>query len=171
MLRSQLHPMPRYFDRYINLTDDVELLEAIQISLNEIDHFPVEAWKAIGDKVYAPGKWTIKDILQHIIDTDRVFTYRALAGARGDEQQLPPYEEDEFAAYTAANTRELEDLIAEMRHVRQSFQMMYQSFTPEMLERFYTGANGQNLIAAMGFMIAGHQRWHLRVIEERYAHL
>jgi DinB superfamily len=171
MFRSQINPLPEYFDRYINMTDDVTVVEAIQISLEEIDQFPVDRWKALGDKVYAPGKWTIKDILQHIIDTERVFTYRILAATRGEKRQLPPYDEDIYAANAHAGRRNLDDLITELRLVRQSFLMMYQSFTPEMMLCTYKGVNGEYAVGAMGFMIPGHQRWHLRILEERYYHL
>ena len=97
MLRSEINPMPEYFDRYINMTDNVELLEAIQISLDELDQAPVEKWKALGDKVYEPGKWTIKDILQHLIDAERIFCYRALRFARNDKIDLPGFEENDYS--------------------------------------------------------------------------
>ncbi|MEY4906196.1 MAG: hypothetical protein RLZZ292_4011 [Bacteroidota bacterium] len=67
MKKSDINPMPEYFDRYIHLAEDVELNEALNISLAELDHLPIAAWKAIGDNVYAEGKWTIKDILQHLM--------------------------------------------------------------------------------------------------------
>jgi hypothetical protein len=168
MLRSQLHPMPEYFDRYINLTDDVELLTAIEQSMLELDNAPVDKWRALGDRVYAPGKWTIKDMLQHIIDTERVFSYRMLAAARGESQKLPGYDEDAYAALADANRRDLDDLISELKLVRQSVLRLYQSFSEDMLHRVCNGATGQYTVAAIGFMIPGHQRWHFRVLEERY---
>ncbi|MBK8546202.1 MAG: hypothetical protein IPL63_02075 [Saprospiraceae bacterium] len=69
--------MPEYFDRYIYLCDDVELLDALRKSIEEVDQFPLETWKKIDSKTYAEGKWTIKEILQHLIDTERIFGYRA----------------------------------------------------------------------------------------------
>ena len=168
MLKSQINPMPVYFDRYINLTDDVELLEAIQISLDEIDQFPIAKWKEHGDKVYAPGKWTIKDILQHMIDTERVMAYRMTAAARGDQQTMLPFDEDAYAANADTGRRTLEDLVEELRLQRLSFLAMCRSFSEEMLQRICKGYNSDYSVGSIGFMISGHQRWHLRVIEERY---
>jgi hypothetical protein len=168
MKRSQLNPMPEYFDRYINKCDDVTLLEAIQISIDELDRFPVDKWKALGDKVYAPGKWTVKDILQHLIDTERVFAYRALAFARGETEALPSYDEDSYAAYAGASKRSLEDLIEEMRLVRLSFLNMFASFDEDALARIGKSFRGTYSVASIGFCMCGHQRWHIEVLEERY---
>ncbi|HOY03993.1 MAG TPA: DinB family protein, partial [Saprospiraceae bacterium] len=168
MLRSQIHPLPEYFDRYILMADDVDVIESIQISLDEIDRFPLEKWKALGDTVYAPGKWTVRDILQHLIDTERIFSYRALAAARGEKQTMPYFEEDEYAIAASANNRTLEDLIEEMRISRRSFLALYQSFTPDMLQRMCKGFKGEYSVLSIGFVITGHQRWHLRILEERY---
>lgn len=93
MKKSAIKKMPEYFDRYINLTDDVTYLEALEISMKELTELPLEKWKALGEKVYAPGKWTARDILQHLIDTERVFSYRMTAFARGDQQQMLSFDE------------------------------------------------------------------------------
>ena len=168
MLRSQLHPLPAYFDRYINLCDDVPLLQAIQTSLDEIDRFPLDRWAALGDRAYAPGTWTVRDILQHLIDTERVFSYRALAFARGDTQAMPPFSEDDFAAAARASDRSLDSLMEELKVSRRSFLALYQSFTPEMLARTGMGFRGEYSVADIGFIMPGHQRWHMKVLEERY---
>ena len=171
MKRTDINPMPEYFDRYINLVDDVELKEALAISLNELNHLPTETWKAIGDKVYAPGKWTIKDILQHMIDTERIFGYRALCFARGETARMPSFDEEEYGRNANAIHRTLEDLIEELKLNRASFIALYNSFTDEMLLKTGLSFKGIYSVLAMGFIIAGHQRWHFKVIKERYAGL
>ncbi|MBK7036783.1 MAG: DinB family protein [Bacteroidetes bacterium] len=88
MLLSQLSPLPEYFDRYILKCDDVELTDAIKISITELENAPIDKWKQLGDKTYAPGKWTVKEILQHLIDTERIFCYRALTYARGEKNAV-----------------------------------------------------------------------------------
>lgn len=169
MKKSDIQQMPTYFDRYINLTDDVSYLEALQTSLQELENAPLEKWKALGEQVYAPRKWTIKDILQHCIDTERVFSYRITAIARGDKQIMTPYEEDDYAENAQANRRTLEDLYEEFILLRKSTIAMYKSFSPEMLQQLGNGANGMKYcVLSLGFMIAGHQRWHFKVVEERY---
>jgi hypothetical protein len=169
MKKSDITKMPEYFDRYINLTDDVSYVEALEISLTELRNAPLDKWKALEHKVYAEGKWTVKDILQHYIDTERVFTYRITAIARGDKQKMIPYDEDEYAAAATANRRTIDDLYEELLLIRQATIAMYKSFTPEMLLQEGNGFNGMLYSPlALGFMIAGHQRWHFRVLEERY---
>ena len=169
MKKSDIKKMPTYFDRYIHLTDDVTYLEALDISLKELEIAPIEKWKALGDRIYAPGKWTIKDILQHYIDTERVFTYRVTAIARGDKQILNPFDEEVFAQNAEANLRTTDELYQELILVRKGFIAMYQSFTPTMLQELGNGYNGvQYCVLSLAFMIAGHQRWHFKVIEERY---
>lgn len=169
MKKSDIKKMPEYFDRYINLTDDVTYMEALEISLTELENAPVEKWKALGEKIYAPGKWTVKDILQHYIDTERVFTYRMTAFARKDPQKMLGYDEDLYAQNADANRRTVEDLLEELLLVRKGYIALYKSFTPEMLQLSGKGYNGMEYsVLSMAFMIAGHQRWHFRVLEERY---
>lgn len=168
MKRSALTPMPEYFDRYINKCDDVELLNAIQTSLDELDQLPLQQWEAIGNKTYAPGKWTLKDILQHLADTERIFMYRALAFARGEKQQPPSFEEDDYALAAAANNRSLQSLVQELKAVHTSFLELYRSFTPDMLLKEGKSFKGMYSVASIGFCMPGHQRWHLDIIKEKY---
>ena len=171
MKRSQIFPMPEFFDRYINLVDDVEISKALQTSLDEIDSFPLQQWKEIGDKVYEPGKWTIKDIIQHIIDAERIFSYRALVISRGEKEKLLSFSEDDYAAQATASSRSLESLIHELRLTHQSTKAMFESFTQSMLIKNGMGFKGEYSVASLGFVIPGHQRWHLKVIEYKYLSL
>lgn len=99
----------------------------------------------------------------------REFSYRITAIARGDKQQLLPYDEDSYAANAEANRRTIDDLYEELVLVRKSVIAMYKSFTNEMLQRSGKGFNGKEYcVLSLGFMIAGHQRWHFKVLEERY---
>lgn len=169
MKKSDIQKMPEYFDRYINLTDDVTYREALEISLTELEKAPIDKWKALGEKVYAPGKWTIKDMLQHIIDTERVFAYRMTAFARKDPQKMLGFDEDNYANNAFANRRTIDDLVEELILVRKNLIALYKSFTPEMLQLEGKGYNGATYsVLSMGFCMAGHQRWHFKVLEERY---
>jgi DinB superfamily len=167
MTRSQLNPMPEYFDRYINLTDDVEIAAALQISLQELQQAPVEKWTALGEKVYAPGKWTVKDVLQHLIDTERVFSYRATAFSRG-ERDVMSFDEELYGKNANANARTIANLLEEAICLRQSCIHLYKSFSNGMLLRTGNGFKGPYSVASIGFIIAGHQRWHLKILEEKY---
>jgi len=167
MTRSQLTPMPVYFDRYINLTDDVPVLTSLETSLKELETAPIDNWTALGDRVYAPGKWTVKDLLQHIIDTERVFCYRALSFARGD-REVRSFDEDLYAAAARADKRSLEDLMDEAVLVRKASLALFRSFTDDVLAKTGKGFKGDYSVHAIGFILAGHQRWHFKVIEDRY---
>ncbi|MBK9735490.1 MAG: DinB family protein [Saprospiraceae bacterium] len=168
MIRSQLNPMPEYFDRYILMADDVTLSEALKTSLDELKNLPLDLLQSIGDQVYAPGKWTIKDIFQHLIDTERVFAYRALAFSRKETQKMISYDEDLYAKNAFAHRRSLVSLVDELITVRKSFIQMFESFTPEMLMLMGLGFKGPYSVLSIGFITAGHQRWHMRVIEQKY---
>lgn len=165
---ADLPYLPEYFSRYYFLLDDVPLLDVIQKSIDELKELPLDQYRALGDRVYAPGKWTVKDILQHITDTTRTFTYRALAFARGDKQAMPAFPEDTFAANAEANERSFESLLEEMAIVNQSFKAMFASFTPKMLLRGGIGFKGPYTVASIGFTLPGHQRWHFGMIRDRY---
>ncbi len=168
MKKDQINPMPEYFDRYINKTDDVTLDEAFEISLKELENLPMSKYLALGDRIYEEGKWTVKDIFQHMLDTERVFTYRALAFARNESDKVLSYDEDIYARYADANRRNLEDIINELKLVRRYFIEMYKSFTPQMLLRKGKGFKGEYSVLSIGFMMPGHQRWHMDVIKQRY---
>lgn len=169
MQKSAITKMPEYFDRYIHLTDDLPFMEVLQTSLKELENLPIEKWKALGEQIYAPGKWTLKDILQHLIDTERVFTYRMTAFSRNDAQKMLGFDEDLYANNAEANRRSVEDLVAELILVRKNYIALYTSFTPEMLLKSGKGYNDSEYsVLSMAFMIPGHQRWHFKIVEERY---
>lgn len=166
MKRREL-TLPVYFDRYMNKTDDVTVIEALQISLNELESAPIEKWQMLGDAVYAPGKWSIKDILQHLIDTERVFCYRALSFARG-EAEVKPYDENNYAQMANAQHRTIENLLEEAIALRKATILLFNSFSNEMLAQIGMGFKGAYSVHSIGFILGGHQRWHFEIIEKQY---
>ncbi len=117
---------------------------------------------------YEEGKWTIKDILQHLIDAERVFSYRAIRFARNDQTPLPGFEQDDYVEIFDANQRNIEDMIEEFEHLRNSTIAMYQSFDEVSLRRIGTASNSPMSVRAIGYLFAGHVNHHLKVIKERY---
>jgi hypothetical protein len=168
MKKSAIVTMPEYFDRYINLVGDMDVVPALdgygaQYLRDEQDKFA-----ALGDKVYAPGKWTVKDTIQHLIDCERVFAYRAMRIARTDKTPLPGFDENLYAETSAAKTRLLSDVLAEYDCVRQSSIMLFKSFSDKALLREGT-TNGKAVsVLAIGFIIAGHTIHHMNILKERY---
>ena len=117
---------------------------------------------------YAPGKWTVREVIGHLADSERVFTYRALTIGRGDRTALPGFEENEWAAASNADSRSLADLACELQAVRSATLALFRSFGPAEWERTGT-ANGQPLaVRALPWIVAGHERHHLQVLRERY---
>ncbi len=168
MKRSDIHPMPEYFDRYINRMEDIELMDALHQSLEEIENFPVAKWLELGDKVYAPGKWTVRDTIQHLIDTERIFSYRSMCFARNDKSEQPFIDEALHASFARANDRKLEDIIEEYKVARRSFIMLFSTFNDEELQRTAVSFKGGYNVLSIGFMIPGHQRHHIKLLEDKY---
>ena len=117
---------------------------------------------------YAEGKWTLKELLQHLIDCERIFCFRALAIARKDPANLPGFEEDDYAAASAANRRSWASLGEEMKTLRISTKQLFASFSEEMLEAKGKFNNNEGQVKKLGFIILGHTVHHVRVAEERY---
>lgn len=168
MLKSHINQSPSYFDRYINLVPDVELTTALVDFGSDYYKEQLHILNALGDKVYAEGKWTIKQIVQHLIDTERIFQYRALRFARRDSTLLPGFDEDSFANAAEVSRRSLEDLIEEWHAVNVSGKIMYSSFTPEDLQSKGIAFNSEISVLSLGFITAGHAIHHMNVIKERY---
>jgi hypothetical protein len=117
---------------------------------------------------YAPGKWTIKELLQHIIDTERIFCYRALCVARKETQNLPGFDENNYALNSNANKRSWDSLQREYLNQRTATSDLYKSFTDDMLQQEGTSNNRQFNVLSMGFITVGHVNHHLRVTREKY---
>lgn len=120
------------------------------------------------DFVYAPGKWTIKQVMGHLIDAERIFTCRALRIARGDATPLPGFEQDDYVRTAASNARPLADLIAEFRNVRESTLMLLRSFPPEAWMRKGQVSDWNLSVRGIAFTTAGHELHHAAILRERY---
>lgn len=171
MKRSDINPMPQFFDRYINQVDDLDIVEALEKYDTIESLIDKTILEELGDKIYAPGKWTVKDLLQHISDNERVQAYRALRISRKDETVLPGYDEGLFAKNADPARRNLSDLLAEFAAIRRSNIMMYRSFSDEMQQRTGICFNTPISVLALGFVLVGHQIHHCTIIKERYAPL
>jgi hypothetical protein len=168
MKKSDLSWQPTYFDTYINKVDNLELNDALVQSLAVLENLDLNTFRRLGDQVYAPGKWTVRDILQHITDGERVFAYRALRFARNDKTTLPGFDENLFAENAGANNRPLEHILDELVTVRKSSITLFQSFDEAALRRTGVLFQSELPVLAIGFTIIGHQMHHLGILAERY---
>ncbi len=159
---------PAHFYDYIKLVENEDLdsilKNQIEVSKQFFNSIPEEKI----DYRYAEGKWTIKEVLQHIIDTERVFTYRALAFARKETSVLPNMDENSYAANSNADSRNWKDLIDELATVRNSTIHLYSSFSESQLELSGRTVNYEMSVRALGYIIAGHLAHHVNILEERY---
>lgn len=168
MLKRQIKSLPNYYDRYINLVPDKPIVDMLHQFGNAYLQSEKNNLIAVGDRVYQPEKWTVKDILQHIIDTERIFAYRALRFARNDRTPLPGFNENDYASAANTSDRTVDDLLLEFAAVRQSSLGLYIGFDEEVLLREGTASSNNISVLAIGFTMVGHVIHHMNVIKERY---
>ncbi|HNP32302.1 MAG TPA: DinB family protein [Flavobacterium sp.] len=158
-----------HFATYINqVSNEYSLTEELEISVHRLIKFVQNIPLDKFDYRYAEGKWTIKDILQHLIDAERIFAYRALRFARNDKTELSGFEENDYVDEANANNRSIQDLLTELAVVRQATLSMFKSFSEEELMRKGIASKNPISVRALGFVIIGHQNHHQRVFQERY---
>lgn len=168
MKKTNIKEMPFFYDRYIDLVSEKEtVLEALTTSKSILKKIK-ELLESKQDFQYQEGKWTPKDILQHIIDTERIMSYRALAIARGEQQELIGFEEQKYARNTSAKNRTVEDLLEEFSLVRVSTIALFKSFSDEMLLKTGTCSGIHVSPLIFGFICVGHIQHHVNVLHERY---
>lgn len=158
-----------YYQRYINLLDEGDILtQFTQTTADTIAFFeniPITKH----NYRYAEKKWTIKDVFMHVIDTERVMAYRALVVARGDSKSVLPYmEEDEYAANVDVTHRPMESLIEEFQALRAASLLLFKHLTEEQSQRLGTASGNPISPRALAYIMTGHILHHNRVIRERY---
>jgi hypothetical protein len=169
---ARVRPDPAEFDpyygRYIERVEHANVLEALEEQLDEMLRLLGGLDPEIGEYRYAPGKWTLKQVVCHVLDSERIFGVRALCIARGDSQPLPGFDENAYAEEAGAERRSIRDLAKEFELVRQSTIALYRSLDDQAWQR--TGnANGAAVsVRAIAWIVAGHAAHHMRVLRERY---
>lgn len=157
-----------YFGRYVSLVPDGDLLALLARQVEETVDL-LHALDADGaDYRYAAGKWSIKEVVGHLSDTERIFAYRALRFARGDGTPLPGFDENLFVANARFAERTLPDLLAELRAVRAASIAFFAGLQPDELERRGLASGKSMSVRACAYNIAGHERHHVAILRERY---
>lgn len=160
--------VPEFYRGYLALAGGGDVLEALRLSTAKAAAvFAAIAEDHAGHR-YAADKWSLKELLQHIIDSERIFAYRALRMARGDEQALPGFDENAYAANSGADARSWEDLKQEYALVSAATIAMFEGFDATMQARRGTANGAVFSVEAIGWITAGHLLHHLRIITERY---
>ncbi len=167
-MRPPLSAIPEFYHRYVNLVAEENVREAFSnhtmIFLEFLSSIPEVKF----DYRYAPGKWSVREVLQHIVDAERVFSYRALVFARKDTTSLPGFDENEYADNSFASSRDWNDLVEEFTHLRRASEKMFASFNEEQLNATGTANNNVISVKAIGYVVLGHAMHHMNVIREKY---
>ncbi len=153
---------------YLATVPEVNLVEELEISVHRFIRFAREIPMDKYDFRYAEGKWTIKDIIQHLIDVERVFSYRAMAFARAEAQSLPGFDQEAYAEQAFGHKRHLTSLLSELSEVRHASITLFKGFSDEILMRKGMANGAQVSVRAIGFALIGHQNHHEAVFRERY---
>lgn len=159
---------PPFYETYITLVPETDIVQALSHSLQQMKQDLSYIGSDKSDYAYGPGKWTVKQVLQHAIDTERIFTYRALCIARGEQQSLPGFDENQYADHADVSGRHIKDLKEELLTARLSTTQLFQGFPSADLARSGTANQKAISVLAIGYAIVGHWRHHAAVLQTRY---
>lgn len=160
--------VPSFYRGYIELVKEGKL---VPLLVSSRDHFIAlceDLSEQQGNYKYAPDKWSIKDIILHLIDSERIFVYRALRFARNDQTELSGYEHNDYVSEAKADTRTINDLLVEFSNVRASTIDMFSSFDEDIQARKGTSNGVEMTVETIGYIISGHTMHHMNIIKERY---
>ena len=157
-----------YYGKYIALVPDGEIVAQLAYQIRETIEMLAELPNSAGDYRYAAGKWSLKEVLGHMIDTERVFSFRALCFARGDQNPLPGFEQDEYVRNSGSSARSWRNLLEEFETVRETTVLLFQGLNVEAWSRRGLASGTEVSVRALAWMIAGHELHHRHGIRENY---
>jgi hypothetical protein len=167
-MRPQLDTLPHFYKGYVENVKDMNMLEALRqssvVALNFVRSIPED----MGEYRYTPEKWSIKELLAHMMDVERIMAYRALRFSRNDKTELSGFEENDYAPEANAHSRTIQQLGDEMERLRVTTIDMFSSFTPAMLTREGTVNKNRLSVVNIGYIIPGHETHHRKILKERY---
>ena len=157
-----------YFSRYIDLAPEDDIVTALERQGDETAALLAAITEDRAGFRYAPDKWSVKEVVNHIADAERVFAYRAMCIARGETRSLPGFDEGTYAANAQADRRPFGDIAAELKAVRQSTVALFKSLSPEAWGRIGTANENKISVRALAYVALGHERHHVKILRERY---
>jgi len=168
MNRPETHEFAPYYNTYISLIEDNAVLTVLDAQTAEIRAIFSDVSEDKGSYAYAEGKWTIKELLSHLIDGERIFAYRILRISRGDETPIEGFEQDDYIETSNANNRLFADLLDEFDHERRANLLLVKNLTEEASLRIGTASNNPVSVRALVYIMAGHVKHHVAILQERY---
>lgn len=167
-IRPALEEHAEYFSRYIDRVPDGDIVDILTRQMAETSEFLGAIPDSKADHRYAEGKWSIREVIGHMCDTERVFSYRALRFSRGDTTPVPGFDENAYMKYAPFSRCSLDDLISEFQQVRKSSLHLFRSMDAQAMERRGV-ANGASVsVRAIAYMAAGHEAHHVEGLRTRY---
>ena len=167
-IRPNAAEYPAFYAGYVALVPADDILTVLRQGRDELSAAFGAIPESMGGYRYAEGKWTVRTLIGHMIDAERIFAYRALRLARGDATPLPGFEEKEYAETAGSDARAVADLAAEMLDLRTSTIRLFESIPEDAWVRRGIVNNGEVSVRALGYITAGHARHHLNVLRDRY---
>ncbi|MGB5821329.1 MAG: DinB family protein [Saonia sp.] len=164
----QEHELEQFYGMYIAVLEDVELLETLENGMEDFVRFIKGIPNEKLHYAYAKGKWTIAEVITHIIDAERIFQYRAFRFSRNDKTHLAGFEQNGYVLESNAIDKSKEDLIAEYTLVRKCTLSLFRGLDNEKLGREGIASDIPWTVGGLGFVICGHQEHHQKIVEERY---
>jgi uncharacterized damage-inducible protein DinB len=168
MTKHPLNPDPGYFKNYILNVPDGNVIQHLENQEKEMQLLLGSLSEEKSEYAYAEDKWSIKEMLGHITDAERIFVYRALRFARNDKTPLAPFEENDYVRNAFFNTRKMQQLLHEYSLVRKSTVAFFSGLNEEELKREGTANNRVISVNQLLYIIAGHELHHFRILKERY---
>lgn len=157
-----------YYQSYVDQVSENEILPVLRAQMDDLDVLLDRVDSEKQTYRYAEGKWSIREMIGHLIDGERVFGYRAFCIARGEQQNLPGFDQNDYMATAPYNNIELDDLLSELRLIRLGNIAMFRTLDGEAWNRVGTANGNQVTVRAIAFIMAGHVRHHMKVLRERY---
>ena len=157
-----------YYERYVKLVPDGPILEVLRTQIADTLRLLRALPEARGDHRYEPGKWSIKEVVGHVCDSERVFAYRALRFGRNDSVALPSFDQDLYVPAGEFGARTLASLIDELEAVRKATLLLLKGFPADAWSRMGVAAENPVSVRGLAYIIAGHERHHRSILAERY---
>ena len=165
---SYEYPNAPYFAEYLRFDKDENLFDVLKNQTEEIIALYESLEKGKAEYAYEVGKWSLKGLLGHLVDSERIFSFRVLSISRGEKTALPGFDENEYQAASEYETQSVNDILAQYKATREATKLLLQSLSTKQWNQMGK-ANGKSISArALAWMIAGHEKHHLRIIKERY---
>lgn len=168
MSRPEKNEYAEYYETYVSLVEETDIVSALQNQLAELENLFAEMSEEKAAYAYAEGKWSIKELIGHLIDGERIFSHRAFRFSRADQTALAGFEQNDYITHGNFNNQSLADLIEEFSLLRKANNILFKNLSAEAWTRTGTASDAQVSVRALAYIMVGHVRHHANILKERY---